>query len=113
MRNSFTAKYLKNKKGHSNLEEKYLDISSNNIDTIIETLLDYARILTKALNNTEGMSPKLRIQYELKIKECNEIAETLIQATGYCKECKNARRNKKDEDVGRDAMEMLATGYRR
>ena len=101
--------YLKYDRKRGNFDKSSVELSSNNVDTIIETLQDYSRILQAQIDNIEN--PKKKLQYKLKAKECNEIADKLIEKTGYCKDCKKAMK-KANGDIGADAMTLLASGYK-
>ena len=108
--NRCTINYLKYDRKRGNFDKSSVELSSNNVDTIIETLQDYSRILQIQIENIDN--PRKKLQYKLKAEECRTIAEKLIEKTGYCKYCENARKKAKD-DIGADAMTLLASGYKR
>lgn len=101
--------YLKYDRKRGNFDKSSVELSSNNVDTIIEILQDYSRILQAQIDNIEN--PKKKLQYKLKAKECNEIANKLIEKIGYCKDCKKAMK-KANGDIGTDAMTLMANGYK-
>ena len=67
--------------------------------------LDFSKILDKAIKNTSNAKDKAALIY--RKRECESLRDTLIEQTGYCKECKQ----RKDEDIGMDAMEAAINGY--
>ena len=104
-----TINYLKYDRKRGNFDKSSVELSSNNVDTIIETLQDYSKILLVQIENIDN--PRKKLQYKLKAEECNNIADKLIEKTGYCKDCEKARKKAKD-DIGSDAMTLLASGYK-
>ena len=100
--------YLKYNRKRGNFDKSSVELSSNNVDTIIETLQDYSKILQAQIENIDN--PRKKLQYKLKAEECSNIADKLIEKTGYCKDCKNAKKAK--DDIGADAMTLLASGYK-
>lgn len=109
----FKIGYLKHNKKKGNFSDEILKLSGNNLNTIVETLRDYARILIdQAQNIVEGENARRKLSLELKAKECNEIADKISEEIGYCKNCENARK-KNNDDIGTDAFEVLANGYKK
>ena len=104
-----TINYLKYDRKRGNFDKSSVELSSNNVDTIIEVLQDYSNILTNQIENIDN--PRKKLQYKLKAEECSNIADKLIEKTGYCKDCEKARKKVKD-DIGADAMTLLAKGYK-
>ena len=85
--------------------DAHCKVSHKQIDLTIETLYDFTKILDKAINNTSNAKDKAALIY--RKRECESLRDTLIEQTGYCKECKQ----RKDEDIGMDAMEAAINGY--
>lgn len=104
--NLFEVDYIKCKKMEA--INKSFHIPYKRLETIIETCLDYSVILNNLAENEEGAYKKQSLL--LKAKENIEIATFLAEQINYDKSC-NKKRNKKDDDIGRDAMDMLMNGY--
>ena len=66
---------------------------------------DFAKILEKTIKNTSNAKDKAALIY--RKRECEALKDTLIDQTGYCKECKKF----KEDDIGMDAMEVAINGY--
>lgn len=85
--------------------DSHCKVSHKQVDLTIETMDDFSKILDKAINNTNNAKDKAALIY--RKRECEALRDTLIEQTGYCKECKI----RKDEDIGMDAMEAAINGY--
>ena len=85
--------------------DSHCKVSHKQIDLTIETMDDFSKILDKAIKNTNNAKDKAALIY--RKRECEALRDTLIEQTGYCKECKQ----RKDEDIGMDAMEAALNGY--
>lgn len=103
--------FLKYNKKRGNFDKEKFSLSTKSLETIIETFRDYSRILLNKAENMGEDKTRLKLSYELKAKECIEIAEQIANEIGYCKDCENARKKKQD-DIGSDAMSLMATGYK-
>jgi restriction endonuclease Mrr len=86
---------------------KSINISKRAIDSLIESAIDYSKILEEKAASFD--SEYLKLQCEYKSKELKKIADDLIEKTGYCKECKNT---KKSDDVGMGSFEIIANRNR-
>ena len=60
--------------------------SKKSLDTIIEVLDYYSNIIEGIINKADNS--KTRAMLIIKKKECEKIRDSLIEQTGYCKECK-------------------------
>lgn len=107
----YNISYLKHNKKKGNFSDEILKLSFNNLNTIVETLRDYSRILIDQSQNIHE-NARRKLSLELKAKECSEIADKISEEIGYCKNCENARK-KNNDDIGADAFEMLANGYKK
>lgn len=87
--------------------DSHCKVSHKQIDLTIETMDDFSKILDKAIKNTSNAKDKAALIY--RKRECEALRDTLIEQTGYCKECKQ----RKDEDIGMDAMEAALNGYKK
>lgn len=103
--------YLKHNKKKGNFSDEILKLSGNNLNTIVEALRDYSIILIEqAQNIIDGENVRRKLSLEIKAKECNEIADKIAEEIGYCKNCENAK--SKTDDIGADAMTLIANGYK-
>lgn len=103
--------YLKYNKKRGNFDEANLKLSGKNLGTIIETCRDYAMILEGQSKDMDDSQARQRLSFQLKAKECLEIADKIATEIGYCKECENTRK-KQNDDIGADAMTLMANGYK-
>ncbi len=90
-------------------EEMELDTCIGDITVIINALEDYASILEQAIVEWE-LDGWHKASYETHAARCRKISEKYQAKTGYdynlaIAKCKK-RREKKDEGIGGDAMEL-------
>lgn len=104
------------------IEINYLDVSKNEsqiksfkipyrwLETIVEMAFDYKIILENKLKNEE-LSGYNKALYIYKAKEIEKIALNIAEKINYNKSCQKAK-NKKVDDVGADAFELMTNGYK-
>ena len=105
------------------IEINYLDVSKNEskiksfkipyrwLETIVEMAFDYKIILENKLKNEE-LSGYNKALYIYKAKEIEKIALNIAEKINYNKNCQKAK-NKKVDDVGADAFELMTNGYKK
>ena len=108
----FKINFLKYNKKRGNFDDESLTLPGKSLETIVETCRDYARILESQANDMNGdENARRKLTFQLKAKECIEIADKIAEKIGYCKDCANARK-KNNDDIGADAMTLMANGYK-
>lgn len=108
----FKIDYLKYNKKRGNFDNENLTLSGRSLETIVETCRDYSIILEEKAKIMNDDKARLKLSFELKAKECNEIADKIASEIGYCKDC-GKERNKQQDDIGSDAMSLIINGYKR
>lgn len=105
MDEQLTLKYIEVEK--MKCKDKEITVSKRSIETLIEMAIDYSKILDKEASEITREYNKLKCQY--KSQELKKIADDLIEKTGYCKECKQA---KEIDDIGMSSFEIMGNRNR-
>lgn len=91
------------------MDERWIETCEGDLKTIIDALADYHDIASKKVETME--TGYLKAVWEIHLEKIKKIQKVLEKSTGYCRDGQLEKcmknKQKKDNDIGEDALTLL------